>query len=90
MKNCLRWCIVLKSFYLLKTKGKIENCSKHLSCFHFSYQNGIMENWAIGMLFSYFSFFEHNAKNEKNGANKYNFFLFSFFLFFGKNEKIEK
>ena len=46
-----------KVFLFIKTKGKIENCSKHLSCFHFSSQNGIMENWAIGMLFSYFFIF---------------------------------
>ena len=44
MKNCLKGCIVLKFYYLLKN-GKIENCSQHLSFFSF-----FLLKWNCGKL----------------------------------------
>ena len=89
MKNCLKGCIVLKFYYLLKN-GKIENCSQHLSFFSF-----FLLKWNCGKLgdkyafFSIFSFFEQNGKNEKMVRIKMIFFIFRFSIF-GKKRKNRK
>ena len=62
MKNCLKECIVLKFYYLLKNV-KIENCSQHLSFFSF-----FLLKWNYGKLgdkYAFFLFFHFLNKMEK-------------------------